>query len=617
MIKILLVDDDVEYLNLEKLFLEREDERFEISVACTVEEALDYIDNDEIDIVVSDYMMPNMDGLDFLKILRLEKSNDIPFIMLTGKGREEVAMASLNLGADRYIQKSGDARSQFGVLAQSISQEMEHVEAKRNVRDINTLLKSIRRVNQLMVKETDFNKIINGVCEILLETQGYLDVVIALVDENNEIIRPMAGTGEHDKRRWFITPDGKGDAPRCIKDAIGSRKTTIIGYQERYCNDCKYFQAGSVHQTVIMPIFSKDKIVGILFACKSTGHDINDSELELLDEVAGDIGFIMEKFKAEKLLKEKEKKFRTLINKSSEVIMLIDENLDIYFISDSIKSVLDRDPKDILDQSAIDLIEELVHKEDVEGFTEALKECIQDEKHVLRMEVRYMHNDGTWHWIEAEGRNRLSDPVVKGVVINFRDITYHKLSEENVRKMNQFLTALNKYSLEVTTVPVSYDIFTIISHKLRELIGAKVLILSIFDEDTFDLVVRHITLSEENNEKITDLLGRRAEDLRIKVTPEMYENLTYEIVGDIGTAQDATFCGMSEPIDACIRKLFRMQWSIGIALMHEGTLIGVILIYGDEDTKKPDSEELKAFASVTSNAIHRWMTEKKLIKSKR
>ncbi|MFW5928045.1 MAG: PAS domain S-box protein, partial [Thermoplasmatota archaeon] len=59
----------------------------------------------------------------------------IPFIVFTGKGREAVAMEALNLGADRYLHKGGDPRSQYGILAQAISQVVQHAEAEIALRE--------------------------------------------------------------------------------------------------------------------------------------------------------------------------------------------------------------------------------------------------------------------------------------------------------------------------------------------------------------------------------------------------------------------------------------------------------------------------------------------------
>ncbi len=67
-----------------------------------------------------------MNGLEFLQKLREEKKYQKPFIIFTGKGREEVAIEALNLGADRYLKKGGDPKSQYGLLAQTIEQEIKY-----------------------------------------------------------------------------------------------------------------------------------------------------------------------------------------------------------------------------------------------------------------------------------------------------------------------------------------------------------------------------------------------------------------------------------------------------------------------------------------------------------
>ncbi|MFW6142038.1 MAG: PAS domain S-box protein, partial [Candidatus Saliniplasma sp.] len=123
-IKVLFVDDEPGILDQGKIFLDREDEGFEIVGSESADEALEILEQHDFDVVVSDYQMPDIDGLEFLEKIR--KDLDIPFIMFTGRGREEVAMDALNLGADRYIQKGGDPKSQYAVLAQAIIQEVEH-----------------------------------------------------------------------------------------------------------------------------------------------------------------------------------------------------------------------------------------------------------------------------------------------------------------------------------------------------------------------------------------------------------------------------------------------------------------------------------------------------------
>ncbi len=128
------MDDEIPFLEQTKIFLEKEDDELDIYSTDSPEEALKMIP-DDFDAVVSDYQMPTMDGLEFLKNIR--ETSDIPFIMFTGRGREEVAIKALNLGADRYIQKGGDPRSQYGVLAQAIGQEVQHHRTKRMMRKLS------------------------------------------------------------------------------------------------------------------------------------------------------------------------------------------------------------------------------------------------------------------------------------------------------------------------------------------------------------------------------------------------------------------------------------------------------------------------------------------------
>ena len=73
------------------------------------------------DAIVSDYQMPGEDGIDFLKSLRSVKNN-IPFILFTGKGREEVVIEALNSGADSYLQKGGGSNAQFVELEYKVKE---------------------------------------------------------------------------------------------------------------------------------------------------------------------------------------------------------------------------------------------------------------------------------------------------------------------------------------------------------------------------------------------------------------------------------------------------------------------------------------------------------------
>lgn len=117
-INVLFIDDEPEILNIARLFLQRE-EGFQITTIEDVDDALNLLSNQSFDIIVSDYQMPKMDGITFLSVLR-SQGIDTPFIIFTGRGREEVVIDALNRGVDFYIQKSGNPKSEFAELASKV-----------------------------------------------------------------------------------------------------------------------------------------------------------------------------------------------------------------------------------------------------------------------------------------------------------------------------------------------------------------------------------------------------------------------------------------------------------------------------------------------------------------
>lgn len=119
MIHTLLVDDDPNLLQATRLFLERDGE-IAVEAVESAEEALRVLGERKFDAIVSDYEMPAMDGLEFLKILR-SHNDRTPFIVFSGKGREHVILEALNSGADFFIQKGVDVVAQYAELKHKLA----------------------------------------------------------------------------------------------------------------------------------------------------------------------------------------------------------------------------------------------------------------------------------------------------------------------------------------------------------------------------------------------------------------------------------------------------------------------------------------------------------------
>jgi PAS domain S-box-containing protein len=127
MISLLYVDDEPDLLEIGKLFLEQTGE-ITVGTALSAPDALTLLEQHHYDAVLSDYQMPGMDGIRFLQILR-GRGDSIPFIIFTGRGREEVIIQALNSGVDFYLQKGGDPGSQFAELANLVRKAVAQKQA--------------------------------------------------------------------------------------------------------------------------------------------------------------------------------------------------------------------------------------------------------------------------------------------------------------------------------------------------------------------------------------------------------------------------------------------------------------------------------------------------------
>ncbi len=155
MFHILYVDDEPELLELGKIFLEQS-EQFVVDTSTSAVMALTLMNRTRYDAIISDYQIPEMDGIELLKTIRTV-GNTIPFILFTGRGREEVVIQALNEGADFYLHKGGEPRSQFAELSNKIQYAVMRRRAEESAKQNEAQLRQIIDLVPHMIFANDWD----------------------------------------------------------------------------------------------------------------------------------------------------------------------------------------------------------------------------------------------------------------------------------------------------------------------------------------------------------------------------------------------------------------------------------------------------------------------------
>lgn len=140
-ISVLHVDDESDFAELTAEFLEKESEQLSVNTETSAADALERIRQRDLDCVVSDHDMPDMTGIELLKRVR-DDYPELPFILFTGKGSEEVASKAVSAGVTDYLQKE-TGTDHYTLLANRIENAYDRHQSQRAVEQQKRRLKTL------------------------------------------------------------------------------------------------------------------------------------------------------------------------------------------------------------------------------------------------------------------------------------------------------------------------------------------------------------------------------------------------------------------------------------------------------------------------------------------
>jgi PAS domain S-box-containing protein len=416
-IRALYVDDEIDLLDLGKIYLEESGD-FSVDTVTSAAEALDILNRNQYDAIVADYQMPKMDGIEFLKRVRAANKT-IPFILFTGRGREEVVIDALNNGADFYVQKGGDAASLFMELGHKIRQIVQMRRTERSLAENREYLDRI------------FSSVQSGIVVIDAKTHEILDL--------NPAAAGMMGTTKDQivgkKCHRFICPAEEGQCPITdLHKTVDNSERVLLTADGKKLDIIKYVVPFRLNgrECLLETFLDNTERKRATDELQSAYEEITATDEELRQNYN-------ELSKQEQALRESEEKFRVLVEHSLDGILITDFTGTLLFANPTAGCIVD--VPDIGTRVKKINIQDFMVPESRAAMLEDIGRVGQGIDALL---TRYKLITATKRecWVECTG-TKIPFEGSTAILVSMRDVTSRTLDEEALRTAHKKLNILS------------------------------------------------------------------------------------------------------------------------------------------------------------------------------
>jgi len=426
-IRVLHVDDEPDFADLTADALEREDDRLDVETATSAAEGLDRL-TDAVDCVVSDYEMSGRNGIDFLRAVR-ERYPNLPVILFTGKGSEEVASDAISAGVTDYLEK-GSGLSQYTVLANRIANAVEQYRSKR-------ALEASQRRLSLFFEQSPL-----GVIEWNEEFE------IARLNGAAEDILGYAEADLHGASWERLVPESKRGTVGDVVDALLQNRGGYRHVNENVRADGEVIVCEWHNWVVTDDSEASETPRAVGEADDSVEHGSTSSRRDERDD-DGDVVAIFSQFQD---VTERAERERQLERSTARLEALFENSPDMINVHDTDGNIIDPNPRlcERTGYDASELADMKVWDIDARiGPAEAreLWESMEvGDRH--RLEGVYRHRDGSTFPVEVH-LQRLDLAGEERFVVISRDISERKTRERELERYETIVETIDDIALVV------------------------------------------------------------------------------------------------------------------------------------------------------------------------
>lgn len=384
LINILILEHEPYDIELLQYELKKSDLNYTTTIVDTKESYEKAIRSFQPDIILSDFSLPSFDGLSAFRI-KQKVSPETPFIIVSGTIGEENAVELIKMGVTDYALKE-----KMYQIIPKIQRALKEAADQRHKADAELQLKE---------REEQLRKIM----DLSLD-------VICTMDQEGRFIT----VGAASQMVWGFLPE----------ELVGRKVIDLVQEddKERTSKAMAVLRNG-----VDLSNFENRFIrrngdpVALLW---SSRWDPNE---KLYYSVARDATEIK---KAQEKIKNNEKRFRTLLQNSTDGLSLLAADGHVSQRSSSALKILGLSTSETSGKLRLDL----AHPDDLPVIEDAFNRVKENTGEIITIEHRLLKPNGDYNWIEATFHNQLQEPAVGAIVLNFRDITEKKLAKIALEK---------------------------------------------------------------------------------------------------------------------------------------------------------------------------------------
>jgi len=429
--RIIVVDDESELMSALCEMLG--DQGYETAGFLTGAEALTVFKDQEFDLLLTDLMMPGMDGIELIRA-GLEIDPNLISIIMTGHGTVQTAVKAMKTGAFDYIMKPFKLNTLLPLLSRAMqvrNLRLENMELKETV--------AIHELGKAIAFSSDLNSILNKIADTAFQQCSADEVSIMLPTKNGRELYIAVTRGGNKETLGERVPIEQGIAGWVARN----RESVVFRGEVNDPRMAPIRPRNDIHTSVSMPMLSQSKLVGVLNVNITKSHrKLTLGQLKALNILVSIISPILENTALYIQIRKAEEKYRSIFENAIEGIYQRSPDGRLISANPSFAHVFGYNSPEDLMANVTDFVRQVYVDPDRDAEFSRL---IDTEGEVRNFEYQARRKDGSQVWISVNGHAVRDE---KGVLLYYEetseDITERKLSESRLKLSKEILETLNR-----------------------------------------------------------------------------------------------------------------------------------------------------------------------------